>query len=505
MDPVEAILGPRPYNDPPAWPESTPADAELAELFNALRKGDHTVFRTKAPQLAEAPSAAREKVVLDTIKKLVEGWKDGFYDGPAYSAHASNPDVHAEYNRWYMAMIRRSGELEILLAVLGPRPSDDAMKGLDAIRARSSSFATNEKLGSFLLGQRNNDLDDPAFAAPRAVLENIASALTPKNRAFSHAVRAVYLLEGSIGLRDRVVPLLENAKDDAERRHIMTAVCGAGIQRLITADASWVDRAAALFSDPAGINWHLQQLNRLDLWLRALRFPMCARVFDGVTRAIKAIDDVSATPALRELAATLPRVPTAQDARAKPNVDRVIRFLERDRKKKLPKPPKRKDGLGTDGGPILLLTPTAAKAWKGSPKDYGEPTCDPNNDYDRACDAPNGDRIAAIDVGGEKAIVLPEQGCELATVKPHTWIIIRGDDDDIVWNALGPEAVPFESIGTKLTVGADGLILLDAAYPGAKPKGRKKALKLAAGEYDVEELYLNDDRGSLHLVRLSAR
>lgn len=45
-------------------------------------------------------------------------------------------------------------------------------------------------------------------------------------------------------------------------------------------------------------------------------------------------------------------------------------------------------------------------------------------------------------------------------------------------------------------------MLLDAAFGGKRAsKGRKKPIKLAAGTYDIDELYLNDDRGS-HIVQL---
>jgi hypothetical protein len=488
-DPVEALLGPRPYNDPPSWPEIATKDEELRELLQAIKTNQNTKARAFGEQKA---SPARQRVLIDILEKLVDGWKSTFYPASVYQPHASKPEINAEYNRWYQAMVRRGFDIKGLLSGLGSHPSKEAMEKLYTIREATTSDTAFAALGSFLVGERQNNLAEAALAAPRPILERIAAAFEPDDRGFADAVRAVYLLEGSDGLRVRIDRLLGRARNDQGRRKVMEPVSGVGFQRLFAADPSWIDRAAILLDDRAGFTYQLEALGRLDLWLRTLRFSMASVVFDKVADALKEFDDLASAKVIREIAATLPLAPTKHDGRSRSGLERLASYLERDRKQKLPKAPARMDGIGTDGGPILLLTPSAAKAWKGVP-----------DDYDRACNAPQGGRAAVIQVGGEPAIVLPEQSCTLAKMKPSLWVIVAGQNDASVWNVLGPGAVPFEPLGATLDVEDDGLLLLDAAFPGARPgKGRKKPVKLAKGRYRIEELHLDDDRGNVHIVRL---
>jgi hypothetical protein len=497
MDRVEVLLGPRPFTDPPPWPEIPREDAEVAELLASMRDGIY--LRAAAKAVGERGSAEREQLLLDMLEALVDGWQDAFYTEEQRKPHAASPEVHAEYHRWYADKTRRGAQIELLLTALGRRPSDAAMERIDALRRRCPAHTVFEALGNFLIGQRQNDLFESELAAPPSVLGRLAEQIAIGDRGFRHALCATYVLQGPDGLGAVVDQLLREATEE-QRFAIASAVKSVGLPRLFAADPAWVDRVSPLLLDRGGLSWHLDQLGRLDLLLRALRFPMCASELDRIAGRIRRHDDVSAVPAIQEVAAALGDAPTEGDARTRSALLRVVRYLTRDRSKALPKAPSRREGMGTDGGPILLLDAAAAVVWKGAPKDYGEPGCDPNNDYDRACDAPEDNHIGVIDVGGSPALVLPAQLCELATVQKMVWIIIAGEDDDIVWNALGPEALPFEPTATELEV-AGGLLLLDAAYT-TRDRDRKKAVKLAPGTYHVEELFVDDDRGWVHLVRL---
>ena len=119
MDPVEALLGPRPYNDPPPIPAEVPADASVAALLEALRSADYSRMRASARAVAEAGSPSAEAFVLETLEKLVEGWNDGFYAAELYTQHSAKPEIHAEYSRWYKAMIGRSHRYRGAALVLG--------------------------------------------------------------------------------------------------------------------------------------------------------------------------------------------------------------------------------------------------------------------------------------------------------------------------------------------------------------------------------------------------
>ena len=128
--------------------------------------------------------------------------------------------------------------------------------------------------------------------------------------------------------------------------------------------------------------------------------------------------------------------------------------------------------VGTDGGPPLVVPTEHLAAWLGTegpdPFDSGG-----NNDYERACDA----KKPLIRIGKGHGVVLAEQSCDVYEEDTGLLFIASGELDEEVEDA-------WKSIGN-LTVGKQGIVVLDAAEVGASKGSNRARLALAAGRYDV--------------------
>ncbi len=147
--------------------------------------------------------------------------------------------------------------------------------------------------------------------------------------------------------------------------------------------------------------------------------------------------------------------------------------------------------VGTDGGPPLVVPAEHLAAWLGTegpdPYDSGG-----TNDYERACDA----KAPVITIGKGHGVVLAEQGCDVFAEPSGLRFVASGEPDEEV-------AAAWKKVGT-LTVGAKGLVVLDAAEVGKGKGVNRKAVKLAAGTYEVRSHHpagFGGDYTAMRLVR----
>ncbi len=128
--------------------------------------------------------------------------------------------------------------------------------------------------------------------------------------------------------------------------------------------------------------------------------------------------------------------------------------------------------VGTDGGPPLVVPAEHLAAWLGTqgpdPFDSGG-----TNDYERACDA----KKPVITIGAGHGVVLSEQACDVYQEPTGLLFVASGEPDEEVAKA-------WKKVGT-LTVGAKGIVVLDATEVGKDRGVNRKAVKLAAGRYEV--------------------
>jgi len=145
--------------------------------------------------------------------------------------------------------------------------------------------------------------------------------------------------------------------------------------------------------------------------------------------------------------------------------------------------------VGTDGGPPLIVPAEHLAAWLGTqgpdPFDSGG-----TNDYERACDA----KQPVITIGKGHGVVLAEQSCDVYTEPTGLLFVASGEPEEEVAKA-------WKKVGT-LAVGAKGIVVLDATEVGASRGVNRKAVKLAAGRYEVRRHHPSGFGGDYTATRL---
>jgi hypothetical protein len=290
-----------------------------------------------------------------------------------------------------------------------------------------------------LLGMRYSEDDQSRVIqagkqASRAVLAKVA-----KTKLAAQAAHAAWVIDPRTVLRQ--------LPDKAVSR----------LAELVDFDATpeWVE-ALAWNGVPSVLLYAVYRTTTLAPLLALLPFVDGDRLKD-LLDALKTKGDPAAGPVLRAYARSHPA--SAKFVLAAAN--------------KLGKPSEPEIGVGTDGGPILLIDATAAKTWTGARGD--------GRDYERACKA--ADRgCGFIDVAGTVALVLPEQRASYANG------VITIDADE--------KPGRFKKLASQIAFASTAL-LLDAAYPvKAAPKGAVAKLPLK-GSYAVE--------AAAHAVKLTKR
>jgi hypothetical protein len=219
------------------------------------------------------------------------------------------------------------------------------------------------------------------------------------------------------------------------------------------------------------------------------------------------------------VAAVAPQVAAQGSARAKQALAAARRSSCRDvRTLASPPPPARSRrartelrelaSVGTEGGPVVVVPATIAGVWTGTSPPRGGRVVrarfrhdDPDaaaTDYDEACDRR---AIRLLGRPGGAVLVLPEMGASFA----------RGDDRSPLWCVIGSvETAAREAGGLRwkrlrgtFTVGAGGVIAVDAAYPARSRGGSRKTLAVPPGEYRIDVAGFDDARGELQVARLT--
>jgi len=128
--------------------------------------------------------------------------------------------------------------------------------------------------------------------------------------------------------------------------------------------------------------------------------------------------------------------------------------------------------VGTEGGPPLVVPAEHLSAWLGV--EGPEPFDSGGSDYERACDA---QRPSVIQIGDGHGVVLDGQGCNVHAIDHGLLFVANGSPAEEVEQA-------WKKVGA-LTVGSDGLVVLDSAEVGKDRGVNRTTVTLASGTYHV--------------------
>jgi hypothetical protein len=326
----------------------------------------------------------------------------------------------------------------------------------------------------------------PEGPARATALARLGAHLVPGDHRAPIAAVALVLRDG-FAAGPALRAFLDACPDDLERARVAVAVSGRRAEVDLDAEPGWID---VLFPKVVHLGVAIELLYRLhdvrtaEPLLRALAYrddePCWADLLEGLRR----VDDASAAPRLEAIAATLPEEPRGKRLSRSPRSLRALakrlRRAQNDRASFTLEP-----GVGTEGGPILLVPQHAAHAWQGVPRDQPGPTDRPS-DYDRACAASDAGQ-GALAVGGAKALVLAEQVVEHAPLAGGGWLLVALGTSLQLEEAL---RAPRKWKKTRITleVGESGAVLLDAAHTptsASREEGALASLALRPGRYDV--------------------
>jgi hypothetical protein len=424
------------YPPPLPKPVKSTGDAALDAALAELAKDDRDVL--VARKLAKK---SKHRDPGGALLAVMDAAADGFV---YYNAEEPPDDLPKLLSYRACAVMQhandesfaRSQLLEDLMTIVEGMMTPAVQTKMIAMLARPG---VAEVIADSLLGMRYSEDDQSRLfhdkkQAPRAVLAKVA-----KTKLAEQAAHAAWLLDPhtvQTKLPDKAVSRLAEYVD-------------------FDADPDWV-AALAWNGVPSVLLYAVYRTTTLAPLLALLPFVEDDRLKD-LLDALKTKGDPAAGPVLRAYAASHPA--SAKLVLAAAN--------------KLGKPDAPEIGVGTDGGPILLVDATAAKKWTGARGD--------GNDYERACKA--ADRgCGFVDVAGTVALVLPEQRASYA--------------DGVITIDADEKPGRFKKLAKSLMF-AGGALLLDAAYPvKAAPEGAVAKLPLK-GTYTVE--------ASARAVRLTKR
>ncbi len=250
----------------------------------------------------------------------------------------------------------------------------------------------------------------------------------------------------------------------------------------------WVD---VLYPGVLGVPWAIEASYKLhglrtsEPLLRALEYTDVDVYWTTILGRLHAIDDLRAAAPLEELAKTLPA--QEKGKRLSRTSNTLVVLAKRLRRKRdvvdeasfetMP-------GMGTDGGPIVLLSNDVAGEWQGVPADWSGQG---DSDYDRAC-AASDEGVGALRVRKMRGLAIGEQSLGVAMLADGaTMLVVRGTDLQL--EMAMREKGAWKKTRHVIAVGDQGAFLLDAAHTTASaPEGGSKALPLRSGRYDVWQL-----------------
>jgi hypothetical protein len=159
-----------------------------------------------------------------------------------------------------------------------------------------------------------------------------------------------------------------------------------------------------------------------------------------------------------------------------------------------PKDPPLLGTVASDGGPLLLGPREAFAGWEGARADGA-----PHGDYYEACR--RAEDLGDLERGGAPILVLPTYSADvLQHPDGSLWLAIEGNLEE-VWAAR--EDIAFKPLGR--TLDAEGLTLLDAAYPLSRAEGednRAFALPRLAARFALDNGTEAEVGGFFRVLRL---
>lgn len=323
----------------------------------------------------------------------------------------------------------------------------------------------------------------PAGAARDHALDTLAGRFVPGDPLAPLAAVALVVREGT-GALARVKTTFEQM-EPYERGATAVQLSRRRAEVDLDACPDWAD---VLYPGVLGNAWAIEASYRLhtvktaEPLLRALRHTDVDAYWTDILARLRAVDDPKAAPVLEALAKGLPEQEKGKRlSRTSTTVLALVKRLRRKRDVVDRASFETRPGVGTDGGPIVVLSADVATSWRGVPKDW---TGEGDSDYDRACAASEGG-VGMLMVAGKRALVIGDQTVGFATLSDGTpMFVVRGTDLQI---ELGMrERGAWKKTKLALDVGEGGAIVLDAAHtPSSAPEGAHAALDLSAGKYDV--------------------
>lgn len=475
---LEALVG-----HPPPWSEAPPLapaseDPAIEALFRALERS-----------VSDAPAAGR---ALDALRSAPHGdvaagaarWLRALTVQPqVYHPRIAEIEADESLRRRFAERMtpvifagrRRLRLVELLLALLPPVLPGAEIDGLSALLASSTPEA-GELLVSALLARV-----PPQGHADRAVVLGHLIERCP-----SVATRAVALVmrDGAAAI-PAIAAALERASD-AEKVGIATRVCRAKDAVDFDAAPEWVDmifaRVQGLPIAMLEVCYRVFEARTPEPALRALACTTEEVYWSDLLDALKRLDDASAAPRLEALAAGLPEAP--KGSKVKRSRGAVLSLAKTLRRKRKAPAHTVLGGVGTDGGPLLLVAADASASWGGVPADW-----DPDrggSDYDRAWAASEAG-LGALEIDGTRALAIPHQGATaLRGAGGDLFVVLEGGDLDVEAAVGGKRG--WRKTPLSVDAGAEGVALMDATVTGGTGgEGSLLVLPLPEGRYEVRE------------------
>lgn len=485
---ADALYADPPWRLPKPLPPPATGDAQLDALFLALdgKFEDAASVDKSATELAGNETLGVRDTALAWVEHIIRDRPPVLPDD--YSAVP--PDVRAIVNERNLAARNawalRTWVFSSVLKVLTPR-DDDVVR--DAF-ARYVELDAAPRLVWEVAEALFRTL--PEGPSRNRWLDGLVRHFVPGDPLAPRGVDALVIRDGTAAA-PRIRTTFD-AMDDTSRVH-----CAISLSRRKEVDLdAFPDWADILYPKVLGVPWALEAFYPLhavktaEPLLRALRYTDEDVYWTDMLASLRRVDDPSSADRLEEIAKTLPTQPKGEKKRSRTS-NTVLALVKRLRRKRdvVDRASfETKPGVGTDGGPILVLGEDAARAWQGVPADWNG---DGESDYDRACAATDvEDELGKLVVDGKRALVIGEQGVGLAMLADGVpMLVVRGTDLQI--EIAMRERGAWKKKRREIDVGGQGLVLLDAVHTLASAtEGAVVHVPLPRGPRDVYELRTDD-------------
>lgn len=348
-----------------------------------------------------------------------------------------------------------------------------------------------------------------APSAVGGVFDALAQRLGPGDPLAPIAVEALVVRDG-IGAAPAIRRAIQEAASDWDRARLAVRVVKCKAEVDYDREPAWVD---VLFPGVVHLPWAIELTYPLTTartsapLLRALRHDYAPSLLEAhwadLLASLARVDDPSCVAQLEELARELPEAPKGMRLqRSKNAVLALVKRLKRRREVIDAASFVVEPGVGTDGGPILVVAKDAARKWAGAPPGWDGSGSD--SDYDRACACSEGG-LGALPVDGRAALVVDEQAVQVARLAPGELLLVASGTDLQV-EAMLRDRRAFKKTAIAVDVADEGLVLLDAARTLDRAgDGAALTVALPQGRYKVFEARRDEPAGRVRVLRLLAR